>query len=259
MENITKGEEKEMPKIAIGIAFHSKSQPLLRAVKSALKQEVPGMETLVLVLDSSPDGSARYALRSLALHPRIRLVRGRARCAHAARNRLIAYAETHVREALWHVRLDADDVFTNTQALASVFCEVKRGHQFIVAGNRQVTADGRLIGRNIPTRRLVRRDALLKRLMAMAAGDFRAELPSCNLILRAGLGWRYPARPSAEDHWLLASILLKSPADSVCVRQVEMVDYHVSGMTTLENRHSGAYLTQRKLLLEAATCWRRRE
>jgi len=246
-----------MTKIAIGIAFHSKSQPLLRAVKSALKQEVPGLEILVLVLDSSLAGNAHHTLRSLASHPRMRLIRGRARCAYAARNRLIAYAEARVRGTLWHVRLDADDKFTNNRALASVFVEVNRRHQFIVAGNRQVTVDGCLIGRNIPTRRLTRRNDLLKRLMAMAAGDFKAELPSCNLILRAGLGWRYPARPSAEDHWLLASLLLKSRADRVCVRQVELVDYQVGGMSTLENRHSGAYVAQRKLLLEAASRWRR--
>jgi len=91
----------------------------------------------------------------------------------------------------------------------------------------------------------------------MAAGVLKAELPSCNLILRAGLRWRYPAKKSAEDHWLLVSLLLKMPKSHILVRQVEMVDYRVGGAVTLANRRQGLYLAQRIALLEEATAWHR--
>ena len=91
----------------------------------------------------------------------------------------------------------------------------------------------------------------------MAAGVLKDELPSCNLILRAGLGWRYPARKSAEDHWLLASILLKTRPAYILVSQVELVDYRVGGALTLANKREGLYLAQRRALLEEAVAWHR--
>jgi len=247
----------ETPVIAIGVAFHSAGEKLVEAVDSALAQKVPGHDLRVLVLDSSPSGAARRLLgRRLPLSG-IHIVRSNARTAYAARNRLIRIAEARWPGVRWHVRLDSDDRFASDTALAEVLRPVRPVHRAILAGNRQLGPEDRLIGNNIPSRRLLNRRYLLDRLAGMAAGCLQDELPSCNLILRAGLGWRYPAKKSAEDHWLLASVLLRMRPVHIHVSQVELVDYRVGGALTLANRRQGVYLAQRRALLEEAAAWHR--
>lgn len=245
----------KMPVVAIGIAFHSKAQQLAKAVESALAQIVPGYDVQVLVLDSSPSGCARRLLRPQRTRQSVHVVQAMAKTAYAARNRLLRCAEGRWADLEWHVRLDADDRFASASALATALRFAKPAHRVVLAGNRQVGPDGRLIGRNIPTARLFGRRHLMARLAGMAAGVFKAELPSCNLILRAGFGWRYPAKKSAEDHWLLASLLLKVRSECVLVSRTELVVYRVGGSLTLANKQRGFYLSQRKDLLEAAAGW----
>jgi len=245
------------PVIAIGIAFHSASQRLSEAVDSALAQKVQGHALQVVVLDSSPSGAARRLLGRRRSLPGVHIVRANARTAYAARNRLIAIAESRWPGLRWHVRLDSDDRFASDSALADALHAARPIHRAVLAGNRQLGADDMLIGRNVPTRRLLSRRCLLGRLAGMAAGVLKAELPSCNLILRAGLGWRYPAKKSAEDHWLLASILLKTRPAYILVSQVELVDYRVGGALTLANKREGLYLAQRRALLGEAVAWHR--
>ena len=243
--------------ISIGIAFHRAGEGLVEAVKSALAQSVPGHQLQVLVLDSSPSGAARSLLGRRGLLRDVSIVRANARTAHSARNRLIAIAEKRWAGLRWHVRLDSDDRFASSSALAEVLYLARPIHRAVLAGNRQLGPHDRLIGKNIPSRRLLNRRHLLDRLAGMAKGVLNDELPSCNLILRAGHGWRYPAKKSAEDHWLLASLLLKMRPAHIHVSQVELVDYRVGGALTLANKREGQYLAQRKALLEEALAWRR--
>jgi len=244
-----------MPAIVIGIAFHNKSQPLVRAVISALAQKVPGHDVYVVVLDSSPSAVAHAMLKHLS--KKFWVVRGKARTAYAARNFLIRYAEQRWPSLAWHVRLDADDCFSSTKALAVVLSGAKPMHRVLLAGNRQMGVRGELIGRNIPSVKMLRRRYLLGRLAKMAKGVFKAELPSCNLILRARLGWRYPAKKSAEDHWMVAMILLKSAPRWVRIRETVLIDYRLGGELTKANKIGGNYLAQRKALFEAAKSWHR--
>ncbi len=106
------------PVIAIGIAFHSASQRLSEAVDSALAQKVQGHALQVVVLDSSPSGAARRLLGRRRSLPGVHIVRANARTAYAARNRLIAIAESRWPGLRWHVRLDSDDRFASDSALA---------------------------------------------------------------------------------------------------------------------------------------------
>jgi glycosyltransferase involved in cell wall biosynthesis len=246
-----------MPGIVIGIAFHSRAQPLVKAVVSAMAQAVAGHDVRVVVLDSSISGCARRLLRRLRFNQKVHVIRGSAKSAYAARNCLIRYSEGRWHDLIWHVRLDADDRFVAEGALANTLRAAKPRHRVVLAGNRQIGPDGALVGRNMPSGRILHRSYLLARLSRMAAGDFKAELPSCNLILRAGFGWRYPARRSAEDHWMVASILLTLRPEWVSVRRTELVNYALGGALTSANKKSAHYLLQRKALLEAAAGWSR--
>lgn len=246
-----------MPGVSIGIAFHSQAQPLVRAVASALAQSVEGYDVHVVVLDSSTSGCARRLLRHLSLNQRVHIIRGNARSAYAARNRLMRYAEQRWQDLEWHARLDADDRFVSEGALASALRTAKPRHRVVLAGNRQIGPGGILVGRNMPSSRMLNRNYLISRLSRMAAGVFKAELPSCNIILRAGFGWRYPARRSAEDHWMVASILLRLRSEWVSVSRTELVDYTLGGALTSANKRGAHYVLQRKALLEAAAGWGR--
>jgi len=244
-----------MPSIAIGLAFHSHSQPLARAVKSALAQVVVGHEVHVIVLDSSKLGSARRLLNCYRKNRRMVIIRGSAKSAYAARNHLLRYSEGHFKDLHWHVRLDADDSFVSKDALSNALRATTPQHRVVLAGNRQIGLTRRVVGRNLPTRKILDRDYLLGRLERMADGDFKAELPSCNLILRAGFKWKYPARKSAEDHWLVTSILLRSRPEWISIRRMELVNYRLGGALTSSNKRGLHYSLQRQSLLEAATGW----
>lgn len=244
-----------MPSISIGIAFHSRSQPLVNAVKSALEQGVDGHNVYVVVLDSSKSGCAYRLLHRFREEPRMLILKGRARSAYAARNKLLRHAEARWKDLAWHVRLDADDSFVSKVALNSALRSAKSRQRVILAGNRQIAPNGRLVGRNLPTSQMLNRGHLLARIARMADGDFKAELPSCNLILRAGFKWKYPARKSAEDHWLVANILLRSRREWISVRRMELVNYRLGGALTSANKKGANYYLQRQALLEAAVGW----
>lgn len=246
------------PVIAIEVAFHSEIQPLARAVASALSQRVPGFEIRILILDSSRNGCAEQLLRGLKDNRRSCVIRSDARVAFVARNRLLRNAERRWPNLAWHVRLDADDCFTSKKSLRAVFEEVKPSHRIILGGNRQIGPEAKKYGLNIPTSILLKRGSVLARLSGMAQGNLKDELPSCNLILRAGFGWKYPSRKSAEDHWLLARLLLQLKPQQIHICQLELVDYSVGGGVTQVNKTKGVYLTHRKALLEAAIGWNRR-
>jgi glycosyltransferase involved in cell wall biosynthesis len=247
----------KLPVIAIGIAFHSKSQPLPESVESAVAQSVPGHDIHIIVLDSTSEACAGRILRKYNFNRRVHIVPGASRSAFAARNRLIQYAERKFPTLRWHVRLDADDRFTSYCSLAAVTRSAKLRHRIVLAGNRQLGPGDALVGLNLPSDCLLGRSGLMSRLKGMAVGVFKDELPSCNLIMRAGYGWRYPAKPSAEDHWLLASLLLRLPRAHVHICKEKLIDYRVGGSLTSANKKRGLYLAQRVKLLEAAEGWRR--
>jgi hypothetical protein len=71
----------------------------------------------------------------------------------------------------------------------------------------------------------------------------------------AGFKWKYPARKSAEDHWLVAYILLSSRPEWIGIRRMELVNYRLGGALTSANKKGAYYLSQRQALLEAAVGW----
>jgi glycosyltransferase involved in cell wall biosynthesis len=242
-----------MPRIVIGIAYYNTSQPLAVAVDSALKQKVLGYNIVVLVLDSSVNVSASSLLRNKLKVNRLHIVRGRAKSAYAARNRLINYAESKWGDLSWHVRLDPDDCFTSIDSLAKIFSSISPGHLVVLAGNRQISSNNQIIGYNIPSSKLLNKSYLLGRLSRMAKGDFSSELPSCNLILKAGYRWKYPAKKSAEDHWMLVCILLKIKSKLIYITKKYLIDYKLGGSLTSLNLNNGKYIKERVKLLEEAT------
>jgi len=241
------------PRVLVAVAFHRPEQPLLRAVRSALT--IKGVEATVLVLDSTPGSVARARLRALSGAGHIVCRKSRCRSAYSARNQLIRIGNTLARSHDWIIRLDADDKITSGADIAQVLASHHKSKGAVLFGNNQVGRSGRITGRNMPCDRLLSRDYLLRRLDRMASGDFKAELPSCNLVLRLPTRWRYPSLLSAEDHALLAEICLKTPADLAVVRHVTLVDYNLVGATTDLNLRNERYLSARRTILRMARMW----
>jgi len=96
---------------------------------------------------------------------------------------------------------------------------------------------------------------LLQRLSAMEQELPEAELPSCNLILNARSRVIYPAIDSAEDHWLVAFLLIHHKAHGVLAERVYWADYSLAGAATRSNRQQEQYAASRRRLYDSACNW----
>jgi len=243
--------------VVIGIALRNGRGTVRRALLSALAQESVGMPIGALILDDGSTDGWEDAVADLLLDPRLAVARGRHGAAWRARNALLALAERLCPRLQWHARLDADDAFRGTRALRDLVAGADRpGVVAVLGGNRQRLA-GRLLRRpNHATARLLDRRYLLARLEGMARLEPRAELPSCNLLLRARAGFRYPAEASAEDHWLVARLLFEHRAHVRVLPRLLCCDYALAGALTRGNRQTRVYRDSRRRLLAAARGWR---
>ena len=89
----------------------------------------------------------------------------------------------------------------------------------------------------------------------MAAGTAQNEVPSCNLLLSPHAGWRYPESGGAEDHWLVASLLLNHPDRGAVQADGFYADYTLGGAATQARREAGRALSDRRRIAEAAAAW----
>ncbi|MCA8947485.1 MAG: glycosyltransferase, partial [Planctomycetes bacterium] len=126
---------------------------------------------------------------------------------------------------------------------------------FVLGGNRLI-ADGQLLERvNVATPQLLNSKVVLNRLKEMAEGTADNELPSCNLLLRRGLGHRYPDVRSAEDHWLVARLLLQHSSAGAILQDVLYSDYTLTGKVTSDCLSKQLHSAARRSLFAAASTW----
>ena len=124
----------------------------------------------------------------------------------------------------------------------------------MLAGNA-LAVDGHPLDRmNLADPELVNPTCLGSRLAGMASGDPLAELPSCNLVLRPRLGFRYAPVRSAEDHWLTTRVLEAVGRGVVIDEDLVYCTYSLSGAITRENRSVRRHRAARVDLFEA---WKR--
>lgn len=247
--------------LVVGMPMRNAASTVLRSVASVLAQrEVRGRLVLVVLDDASTDDSAAI-LESLRDHPRLLLVRGQWGAAWRVRNALLEAADaTPTCRAV--LRLDADDVLLHDRVLCQVerrLCtsrSVRAGVTSaaplaLLAGNA-LTAEGRPLARmNLADPGLVKKAGLGARLEGMADGDPLAELPSCNLVLRPGLGFRYAPTASAEDHWLTAQVLHRLGARVAVESDLVYCTYSLTGAITRSNRAAHRHREARRALLDA--------
>lgn len=248
------------PALVVGMPMRDMGRSAARAVSSVLGQRgVRGRLTLVVLDDGSTDGGPA-TLAHFSRDPRLLVVRGRWGSAWAVRNALLdAAAETPGCGLV--LRLDADDVMDDPCVVAAIerrFTATvsypgrgRRAEPTALLGGNALAADGRTLGRvNVPDHRLATAVGLGDRLAGMAAGDPLAELPSCNLVLRADASWRYPSLPSAEDHWLTAAVLSSASGRVEIFDDRPYCTYSLTGALTQHNRARARHLAARQRLYE---------
>ncbi|NOK09696.1 glycosyltransferase family A protein [Corallococcus exercitus] len=242
--------------VVVTVNVHDQAEPLARCLESIASQERPVGGVGVVVFD---DGSSdNWADTVERFQDRLPLVVCRARCGSPsrARNATLSFVDEAMRNARWVARLDADDCFSTPRSLAAA-CALgdHRDARWVLGGNRLVQA-GRLLERQNPaTEALLRPAHVIAVLKSMAEGTAENELPSCNLLLRPGAGWRYPEVDSAEDHWLVTNLLLNHAPSGAVLTDPQYCDYNLGGAVTAANRRSERYIASRQALFAQAQVW----
>ncbi len=242
--------------VVVTVAVHNQAGPLGACLESIAGQERPSGGLCVVVLDD--DSGDDWAATVERFRGRLPLIVCRMRCGSPARarNAALAFVDAALPKARWVARLDADDCFSTARSLASA-CALgdRHGTRWVLGGNRLVRQGRLLEQRNAATPALLRAPTVLSILRAMAEGTAENELPSCNLLLRPRVGWRYPEVESAEDHWLVTDLLLNHAASGAILVEPPYCDYNLGGEATAANRRSARYVASRQALFAQAREW----
>jgi glycosyltransferase involved in cell wall biosynthesis len=243
-------------RVVIGITLHNDAATIRRALASALAQDLPISDLAILVLDDGSSDGWNEAIADLIGKSNVVVIRGHCGSAARARNAVLDYVDAHFPEAVWVARLDADDAFSTPHSVRTA-CEAgdAKNAIYVIGGNRLVR-DGVLLKKTNPaSQSLFNIGYLLELLGQMADGTAENELPSCNLLLRTRCRHRYADLPGAEDHRLVAQLLILSPERGAVLSDPFFADYSIMGKTSQTNRAEGRYFESRIKLEAAAKTW----
>ena len=155
----------------------------------------------------------------------------------------------------WVARLDADDRFSCQYSLYSSCIKGNFTNSKYVIGGNFLVKNGMIYKNNPASRRLMDEDFVISVLESMAVGSAINELYSCNLALKTHSGWRYPDIRSAENHWLVANLLLNHKHCGTILEYPYYCDYNLNGSETSCNILNSLHALSRKKLYNAAATW----
>ena len=240
----------------VGITMHNQANTLRSCLQSIAQQQGISCPLAILILDDASRDDWTKTAGEYLLRPDVVVAHARCGSAARARNTLLDLIDHEFPRARWVARLDADDRFATPHSLAAAEKLTRRPDFGFVLGGNRLRRDGILLqGSNFAAPELLDRANIISRLDGMARGLPEAELPSCNLLLARGGGWRYPEQTSAEDHWLVARLLLQHAAQGAILTEPLYCDYSLNGAVTRANHNQNRYLAARQALLAAARTW----
>ena len=243
--------------VVVVVALRNQASLLPAALKSALAQDVEHEQLAILILDdqSLDDWQARAC--SCLNDSRIAVAHGVCGSAAQTRNALLDLAEAHFPKARWIARLDADDEFASSDVLRAMIAEGDRTGACVVLGSNHLCSNGvRLADSNIADADVLLNLGRLQAFIeAFCSQRSCFELPSCNLVIRARQGVRYPIVRSAEDHWLVASLLAFKPEKVAVLPYPVYCTYRLDGAATKQNRQSADWQNTRSRLALAFDAW----
>lgn len=173
-----------------------------------------------------------------------------------ARNAILDFTREYFKQGKWIARLDADDRISNNNAL-STLCRYadENNASYVLAGNRLIKNNKLIEKVNFASAKMLEPLFLLNLLHQMSEGIAYNELPSCNLLLSVHTNWRYPDIVSAEDHWLVADLLINHSENGKILENFVYCDYSLNGTATVKNNSNGEHKKIRQKLFNAATSW----
>lgn len=242
----------------IGICVHNQGAFLPVALTSALAQSVvTAGRAVVLLLDDRSTDAWQSGIYPLLEHPQVLVVGGNCGSPARSRNAVLDFVDERFPSARWVARLDADDQFADEGAIAALCQQGDIENASYVIGSNHLSCGGRVLPwSNIADPDELKNPArLLSLIESFASGAGQRELPSCNLVLRTHRGIRYPEIRGAEDHWLVASLLILQPSQGAVVPSPVYSIYTVEGAESASNKVLGEWTSQRCRLAEAARLW----
>jgi hypothetical protein len=171
---------------------------------------------------------------------------------------LLSFVDGRFPKCFWVARLDWDDRFAAPGSLNAAVALAERNNSlFVLGGNGVYGRDGRFLRENRAGNHLLDPLRVVDLLDRMASGVAENELPSCNLLLAAHRGVRYPDVSGAEDHRLVASLLIFHGEDAAILTDPLYCDYTLDGQATRLEKDERRHLRARQDLAAAAHTWAR--
>lgn len=243
--------------VVIAMPLHNQASTLYFALKSALSQTLTEGHSAVVLLDDNSTDDWQTEIADLLEHPGLILLKGHCGSAALARNAILDFIESDLPNARWVARLDPDDLLCSSTSVDALVCAGEtKGASFVLGSNflerdRVPVKPDNIANPNT----LLDREQLVQFIEAFCFGRSVNELPSCNLLLRTRCGIRYPSIRSAEDHWLVASLLFFRADEAAILPYPVYCHYSLRGQTTTNNEKIGAHRRVREELASASRTW----
>ena len=243
--------------VVIAMPLHNQARTLRAALESALTQKLSRGHCAVVLLDDQSTDDWRCEIHDLLAHPALIVLRAQCGNAALARNAILDFVDSQLPNATWIARLDPDDLLCSEDSVESLRSAGDQcGSNFVLGSNYLSQFGQPVYPDNIANRdMLLDRGKLTSFIEEFCQGRASNELPSCNLLIRARQGIRYPLLESAEDHWLVAQLLMFSPEHAAIVPYPVYCRYTLKGAATTNNERSGAHRQTREFLARAAKIW----
>jgi uncharacterized radical SAM superfamily Fe-S cluster-containing enzyme len=243
--------------VVVVMLAHDNGNELSRAISSTLNQKGDIGFSLLIVDDSESMFCVEQAGTNLE-DERIVLATIPTCSVSQARNFAHYMVKSVFTDSIWICRLDADDEFAHSTVIldiASTLATFDHTVSWALAGNT-LEFEGELLNRtNSIDDSIMTSSGVINRLEGMAKGNPKDELPSCNLWIRTGFKAVYPDIGSAEDHWLVAHLLLNHRNHGHLLEGMLHAKYTLSGGITEQNKHNGCHQKSRMDLYNSAMYW----
>lgn len=243
--------------VVVGVGLHNQADGLNRCLNSIFEQTLNSRKLAVVLLDDQSSDNWEERVDSYLLNrPEMVVLEGNCGTPARTRNAILDFVDENFPKAKWIARLDADDCFTCIDSLAAACSEGESTKARYVLGGNRVVFDGQIIGKENPaTKSLLNSEYVLSILKEMSDGSASNELPSCNLLLAARSGFRYPDVRSGEDHWLVADLLINHCHEGAILESPYYCDYTLGGTETNRNSSDSRHTLSRQKLYDAADTW----
>ncbi|WP_286240960.1 glycosyltransferase family A protein [Neptuniibacter halophilus] len=242
----------------IGICIKNQANHIKPALASAMAQSIVQQgDGAVLILNDNSSDEWLAGIDEWLDDPRLIIVHALCGTAARARNALLDWVDAELPTATWVARLDADDKFARTNSVQEMLRETSGEPPLYLLGSNHLEEKGEILpDSNIADPSVLQnREPLVRFIDDFCSGRSRQELPSCNLILRTHSGIRYPDVKSAEDHWLVAELLMLKPEQGFVIPHPIYSVYSLDGGLTEQNRKSSQWSQQRHKLAAATKLW----